>query len=364
MRIPIGKPGIGKEEIEAVEETMKSGWFTQGEKVEKLEKAFANYCGVKHGVAVNSGTAALHVALASIATKSGDEVITTPLSCIATANPIRYLNAKPVFVDVDPKTLNINPLLIKRKITKKTKAIVPVHLFGHPADMDPIMETAETSGLYVIEDAAQAHGARYKGRKVGSIGHVACFSFYADKLVTNVDGGIAVTNDDELAEKMRMLRNLGMDKHRKFHHPILGYNYKMSDIHASIGMAQLKKLDGYIRKRRENVAYLNEKLNDLDLKLPSEENYAFNVYYAYHVLVEKEKKRVVETLEKEGVETRPLLSLIPAQPPYQKRGYNVNEHPVAKEAHQKGFYTSNSPLLTRNELDFMASALRKAVSGR
>jgi len=364
VRIPIGKPDIGKEEIAAVEETLRTGWVTQGKKVEEFENAFAKYCGVKHGVAVNSGTAALHVSLASIGTKRGDEVITTPLSCIATANPIRYLDAKPVFADVDPKTLNINPHLTQRKITKKTKAIVPVHLFGHPVDMGPIMETAETSGLYVIEDAAQAHGAKYKGKKVGSIGHIACFSFYADKLITTVEGGIAVTNDAELAEKMRMLRNLGTDKHRKFHHPMLGYNYKMSDIPASIGIVQLKKLDGYIMKKRENMAYLNEKLSGLGLKLPSEEHYAFNVYYVYHILVEKGKKRVVEILEEEGVETRPLLSFIPAQPPYQRSGYNVNEHPVAKEAHKKGFYVSNSPLLTRNELDYTTSALRRAVNGR
>lgn len=364
MRIPIGKPDIGKEETAAVEETMRTGWVTQGKKVEEFENTFAKYCGVKHGVAANSGTAALHLALASIGTKRGDEVITTPLSCIATANPIRYLDAKPVFIDVDPKTLNINPSLTKRKITKKTKVIIPVHLFGHPVDMDPIMETAETSGIYIIEDAAQAHGAKYKGRKVGSIGHIACFSFYADKLITTVEGGIAVTNDSELAEKMRMLRNLGTDKHRKFHHPMLGYNYKMSDIHASIGIVQLKKLDKYIMKKRENAAYLNEKLNDIGLKLPCEELYAFNVYYVYHLLVEKGKKRVIESLEKEGIETRPLLSFIPAQPPYQQSGYNINEHPVAKEAHKKGFYLSNSPLLTKNELDHIALALRKAISGR
>jgi len=161
---------------------------------------------------------------------------------------------------------------------------------------------------------------------------------------------------------MWMLRNLGMGKHRKFHHPMLGYNYKMSDIHASIGVIQLKKLDRYIRKRRENVAYLNEKLNDLNLKLPSEEDYAFNVYYVYHILVNKGKQKIVECLERKGIETRPLLSLIPAQPPYQHE-YDANEYPIARDAHQKGFYISNSPQLTRNELNFIASALRKAVSG-
>lgn len=364
VRIPIGKPDIRSEEIRAVEKTLKTRWVTQGKKVEELEKAFSKYCNVKHGVAVNSGTAALHTALAALEIRNGDEVITTPLSCIATTNPIRYLNARPVFADVDPKTLIIDATEIEKKVTGKTKAILPVHLFGHPADMDPIMEIAEKHGLYVIEDAAQAHGARYKGRKVGSIGHVACFSFYADKLVTTVEGGIAITNDAELAEKMCMLRNLGSDKHRKFHHPLLGYNYKMSDIHASIGIVQLRKLDSYVKKKRGNAAYLNRELNDLNIQLPTEEEYAFNVYYTYHVLLETERKKekAVESLENQGVETRPLLSFIPTQPPYKQYESSITECPVAKQAHQRGFYVSNSPQLTKIELRYLASALRKAVT--
>jgi len=365
LKIPIGKPDIGPEEIRAVRETLKSGWATQGRRVEELEKAFAEYCNVNHGVAVNTGTAALHTALAALGIGDGDEVITTPLSCIATTNPIRYLNARPVFVDVDSKTLNIDPIETEKKVSEKTKAILPVHLFGHPADMAPIMEIAERHDLFVIEDAAQAHGAKYRGRRVGSIGDVACFSFYADKLMTTVEGGIAVTNDAELAEKMRMLRNLGSDRDRKFHHPLLGYNYKMSDIHASIGVIQLKKLDQYILRKRRNVASLNRKLEDLDIKLPDEEDYAFNVYYVYHILVGEERERVKITgyLEREGVETRPLLSFIPEQPPY-KGGYDVSAYPVARDAYRRGFYVSNSPMLTINELDFMASTLRKALTDR
>jgi len=364
MKIPIGKPDIGREEIKAVQETVESGWVTQGKKVEELEKAFAKYCGVKYAVAVNSGTAALHMALAAIGIKNGDQVITTPLSCIATANPIRYLNAKPTFTDVDPKTLNVDPAIIERKITPKTKAILPVHLFGHPTDIDPIMETAEKHALHVIEDAAQAHGAKYKGRKVGSIGHVACFSFYADKLMTTVEGGIATTNDLELAEKMRMLRNLGSDENRKFHHPLLGYNYKMSDIHAAIGIVQLKKLDRYIEIKRENAAFLNQRLSDLNLQLPTEEKYAFNVYYVYHVLTEtsKKKEKAMRKLKSLGVETRPLLSFIPSQPPYQEYEPAGKECPIAKEAHKKGFYVSNCPLFNEKELEHLATALRIAAS--
>ena len=361
MKIPIAKPDIGKDEIQAVMETMKSGWVSQGEKVEEFEESFAKYCGVKYGVAVNSGTAALHIALTALGIKRGDEVITTPLSCVATTNPIVYLNAKPVFVDVDPTTLNMNPALIEKKVTRKTRAILLVHLFGHPVDLDPLFEVAEKHGLHVIEDAAHAHGARYKGKKVGSFGHVSCFSFYADKLITSVEGGMTLTNDEELAEKMRLLRSFGMSKREKFYHPILGYNYKLSDIHAAIGLVQLKKLDTYITKKRENAAYLNQKLNDLNLKLPGEEDYASNVYYVYHVLVDKGKQRIVECLEKEGIETRPLLSFIPTQPPYQHE-YDANECLIARDAHKKGFYVSNSPQLTRDELNFIASALRKAVS--
>lgn len=362
MNIPIAKPDIGNDEIEAVVETMKTGWVTQGQKVKEFEKAFANYCDAKYGIATSSGTTALHTALASIGVRSGDEVITTPLSCVSTANPILYLNAKPVFSDVEPLTLNVNPKIIENKITKKTKAIMPVHMFGHPLDMDPILETAEKHGIYVIEDAAHALGAKYKGSKVGSLGHIACFSFYGDKIITTAEGGMALTNDEELAEKMQMLRSHGMDTQKKFQHPVLGYNYKMSDIHAAIGIVQLQKLGKYIRSRRKNVKYLNNQLRELDLRLPIEKSYAFNVYYVYYIIAQRRKNRAVEYLKRKGIETRPLLSLIPTQPAYQSLGYDTHDYPVAKDAHQKGFYISNSPLLTQDELEYMASALKKAFT--
>ena len=362
MRIPIAAPDIGQDEIEAVIETMKSGWVTQGRKVEEFENSFAQYCGVKYGVAVSSGTAALHIALASLRLKTGDEVITTPLSCVATTNPILYLNAKPVFCDVDPKTLNIDPAQIERRITPKTKAILPVHLFGHPVDVDPLLEIAERHGLPVVEDAAEAHGAKYKGKRVGAFGRISCFSFYADKAITSVEGGMALTNDFQLAERMRLLRSFGMQKQKKFCHPILGYNYKMSDIHAAIGLAQLRKLDKYILRKRKNIRYLKEKIDNSNLTLPGEQRYAFNVYYVCHVLAEKRKSKIVKYLERNGIETRPLLSFIPEQPPYRRYGYNASECRIARDAHQKGFYVSNSPLLSTKELDYLASTLNGASS--
>jgi perosamine synthetase len=361
VKIPIGKPDITTNEIKAVTQTMKTGWVTQGKKTEQLEHKFAQYCGAKYGIATNTGTAALHIALAAIDIKHGDQIITTPLSCVATTNPILYLNATPIFVDVDPTTLNINPNLIEQKITPKTKAILAVHLFGHPADMDPITEIAEKHNLHIIEDAAQAHGAKYKNKTVGSLGHISCFSFYADKLITTVEGGIALTNDEKLAEKMRLLRSFGMTKNQKFQHPILGYNYKISDIHASIGLTQLQKLDKYIKKRRNNIKYLKEQISNPNLKLPSEQNYAFNVYYVCNILTQKNRNQIVRHLEKQGIETRPLLSFIPDQPPYRKYAPNPNELPKAKQAHQNGFYISNSPQLTQNELQYLATTLTKAT---
>jgi len=363
VKIPLGHPDIGKDEIQAVTETMKSGWVTQGRKVEQFEDAFANYCGTKHGIAANSGTAALHLALAALDIKPGDEIITTPLSCVATTNPILYQGARPIFVDVEPETLNINPELIERRITPKTKAILPVHLFGHPVDLDPLLEIAQNHNIPVIEDAAQAHGARYKGTRVGSFGHTSCFSFYADKLITTVEGGMALTNDPETAYKMRLLRSLGMTKENKFYHPVLGYNYKMPDISAAIGLIQLRKLDSYIEKKRGNIAYLKDQINHSNLKLPGELDYAFNVYYVSHVLAEREKdkEKIVAYLTRKEIETRPLLSFIPEQPPYKKYGYNLKELRTAKNAHEKGFYFSNSPSLTQEQLSYLASALKKSV---
>jgi perosamine synthetase len=238
-----------------------------------------------------------------------------------------------------------------------------VHLFGHPVDVDPLLEVAEKHGLYVIEDAAQAHGAQYKGTRVGAFGHVSCFSFYADKLLTTVEGGMALTNNAELADTMRSLRSFGMTRREKFQHPVLGFNYKMSDLHAAIGLVQLQKLGYYIEKRRSNIRFLTEQLTHTNLRLPLELDYAFNVYYTCHILAKTGKAKIVEHLERQEIETRPLLSFIPDQPPYQQERYSLKELQVARTAHQQGFYVSNSPLLTDDELDFMASAIIEATRG-
>lgn len=365
-KIPVAKPEIGKEEVDAVVETVKSGWITQGRKVEKFEHSFAKFCNTKYGVATTSGTSALHTALIALGITEGDEVITTPLSCIATVNPILLQGAKPVFVDIDPTTLNIDVNLVEKKITDKTKAVIAVHLFGHPVDMEPLMEIAKRHNLWVIEDVGQALGAIYKGRRVGSIGDAACFSLYANKIITTGEGGAVTTNNRELADRMKSIRNFGEHESKDFYHPILGYNYKMTDIQAAIGLVQLSKIERFIGKRRENVAELNERLKDHEwIKfLPSELSYGRSVYFSYYVQMTDEKLRdkTKGFLEKMGIETRPFFCLIPDQPPYRKMGYNIKNLQTAVTAFNRGFYISNSPALTREEKEFIIDSFKKVLS--
>ncbi|NOQ55357.1 MAG: aminotransferase class I/II-fold pyridoxal phosphate-dependent enzyme [Nanohaloarchaea archaeon] len=259
--IPIAKPTIGPEEKNAVLDVLDSGMIAQGSKTKELEDAFANYIGTEHAIAVTSGTSALHCALLASGIKEGDEVITTPFSFTATANSILYCGAKPVFADIDPETFNIDPLKIEEQITSKTKAVLVVHLFGNPCDMDRIKEVCNKHKLSLIEDACQAHGAKYKGQKVGSIGDCGVFSLYPTKNMTTGEGGMITTNSPEIAKKCRIIRDHGQDG--RDNQVLLGYNYRMTDIQAAIGVEQLKKLEGFIEKRINNANMLTEGLKDV-----------------------------------------------------------------------------------------------------
>ena len=328
LNIPLTRPYFAEEELEEVKKVLESGWVSQGPKTKEFEDVFAKYVGAKYAVAVTNCTAALHLSLLGIGISKGDEVLVADFTHPATGHAVLYCGAKPVFIDVDPKTYNIDPNLIEEKITEETKAIIPVHTFGQPADMDPIMEIASDYGLRVIEDAACAHGAKYKGNFAGTIGDTGCFSFHARKGMTTGEGGMVVTDNKELAEEIRSLSVYGTvstwdrEKSDKFIIPEfvkLGYNYKMSDISAAVGIVQLRRLDKLIEKKRTLARYWNEKLQEIEFIEPpycSED--VRHVYQSYVALVDKRinRNKLIERLRKEGIQTQIGTYACHVQPVY------------------------------------------------
>ncbi|HEX3013481.1 MAG TPA: DegT/DnrJ/EryC1/StrS family aminotransferase [Methanobacterium sp.] len=358
--IPIAKPFIGDEEIKEVEAVLRSGFIAQGPKVAEFEEKFADYIGTRHGVATSSGTTALHVALLCAGIGNGDEVITTPFSFAATANSVLYTGAKPVFVDINPKTYNINPEKIEEAITDKTKAIMPVHLYGQPADMDPICKIAEDHNLKVIEDAAQAHGAIYHGKKVGSIGDMACFSFYPTKNITTGEGGIITTDDDAFDKDARAIRAHGESE--RYEHVTLGYNFRMTDIAAAIGVVQIKRLEEFNEKRIENAEYLTEHINAIDgIEPPYVADNVRHVFHQYTVRVKDGKRdELKEFLNNEGIGTGVHYPrAIYKQKLYEDLGYTSN-CPEAEKAAAEVLSIPVNPTLSAEDFGKIVSVLQDA----
>ncbi len=302
--IPIARPVLGEEEINAVREVLLSGQLAQGPKVKEFEERFAEYVGTRYAVAVSNGTAALQLALIALGVRPGDEVITSPLSFFASASSILLIGAKPVFVDVEERTYNIDPKKIKAAITPKTKAIMVVHLHGHPADMDPILDVAREENIPVLEDAAQAHGAQYKGKMAGSLGDAATFSFYATKNMTTGEGGMVTTNSREVAEMISLLRHHGQIS--RYVHEYLGYNMRMTELQAAIGLVQLRKLDANNRRRREIAKRYSEELSGIkEIILPVEERWAKHSWHLYAIRTEKDRRgSIISKLRELGVDAR------------------------------------------------------------
>ena len=360
--IQIAKPIIEKEEEQVVLDVLKSGVIAQGPKVEEFEKNFADYCNTKYAAAVNSGTAALHIALMAMGIKEGDEVITTPFSFIASANCILYVNAKPVFADIDEKTFNISPESVKEKINSKTKAIIPVHLYGQPCDMKAIIEIAQDHNLNILEDACQAHGAEYENKRVGSFGDAAAFSFYPTKNMTTSEGGIITTNNKEIAEKSKIYRNHGQIK--RYEHEFLGYNLRMTDICAAIGIEQLKKLDKFNQKRIENAKYLSRKLKNIKgIEVPYVQSNVKHVFHQYTVKIENGKRdEINKKLNDAGIGTGIHYPIpINDQPFYKKISYNADETPVAKETVKKVLSLPIHQSVTKENLDYIAEKLKEIL---
>ncbi|WDR06239.1 DegT/DnrJ/EryC1/StrS family aminotransferase [Devosia rhodophyticola] len=322
---------IGHDIEAAALRVLRSGRFVLGDEVATLEDNFAAYCGTRHAIAVNTGTSALHLALLAAGVKRGDEVITTPFTFIATAAAIRYIGARPVFVDIDPATFNIDPGRIEEAITPRTRAIVPVHLYGQMADMDAILAIAEKHGLAVIEDACQAHGAEYKGHRAGSMGISGCFSFYPGKnLGACGEGGMVVTNSDDHAKQIRMLRDWGQD--RRYHHIVEGYNYRMDAIQGAILAVKLAQLENWIEARRTRARLYGQLLTGPTVDAPREAAGRRHVWHVFAVRT-RDREQLQKMLAREGVETG-LHYPVPVhlQPAFADLGYDVGSFPTAEAA--------------------------------
>ena len=362
--IPVCTPTLSGNEERYVLKCIRDNWVSSmGKYITEFENQFAAYVGARHGVSCSNGTAAVHLALAALGIREGDEVIAPNFTMIGTTNPVVYCNAKPVFVDSEPTTWNMDVSKLEEKITKNTKAIIPVHIYGHPVDMDPLMETAAKYHLKVIEDAAEAHGAEYKGRRAGSIGDMGCFSFYANKIITTGEGGMVVTNDDNLAEKLRSLRNHAFGIPR-FVHKEVGFNYRMTNIQAAIGLAQLEQIDKFIESRRSNAKTYNELLKDIEgITLPKELPWAKNVYWMYGILLEDNfgmsKDQAMEELKKLGVETRSFFMPLHRQPAYASLGIGGGDYPVSDELFRKGLYLPSSSSLTDEQIQEVVAGVKK-----
>jgi len=365
--IPVNMPQIGSEEVESVVKVLRSRVLTDrlgnGPMVKKFEKAYARFIRAKHAVAVNNGTAALHLALLAAGVNSGNEVILPSFTFVATAEVVAMIGAKPVFVDINPETYNIDPQKIEEAVTAKSKAIIPVDLYGLPADMEAIKEVAQKSNLIVIEDAAQAHGATYKGKPPGYFADVACWSFYATKNMTTGEGGMVTTNDDDYAEKLRCVRSHGeKEEYRSF---MIGYNYRMPEIEAAIGYAQLRKLPGFLRKRRENARLLTEGLAETKrLQLPTEPRNYKHSWYLYTVRLRDAdsatRNNVVDELRKRGIGAAVYYPTpIHLMPYYRQFG----EHPIPKteRAAQQVFSLPVHPGVTPKEIKYIGDSVKQVL---
>jgi dTDP-4-amino-4,6-dideoxygalactose transaminase len=358
--IPIANPIIDDEEINEVIKVLKSGFIAQGPKVAEFEENFAEFVNTEYAVATSSGTTALHVALLSAGIGQGDEVITTPFTFAATANSVLYTGAQPVFVDINPEMYNIDPEKIEDAITDNTKAIMPVHLYGQPADMEPISKIAKSYDLLVIEDAAQAHGAMYKGKMAGSLGDMACFSFYPTKNMTTSEGGMITTQNEDLAENSRTIRAHG--ESNRYEHVTLGYNFRMTDIAAAIGIMQLKKLNEFNNKRIKNAEYFTENIKSMNGIIPPHvQKGVKHVFHQYTIRVNKTKRNaMIKFLNDNGIGTgihypKPIYK----QELYQKLGFKAH-CPEAENAAGEVISIPVHPSLTKIDLEKIVQTLKNA----
>ena len=360
--IPVCEPLLTGKELEYVTDCLKTNWISSaGKYIAEFEKGFAAYCGSKHGITTTSGTTALHLALAALGIGKGDDVIIPTLTMAACAFSVIYTGAKPVLVDSEPRTMNLDPEQVARRITPRTRAIIAVHLYGHPADMDPLLQIAFRRGLSVIEDAAEAHGALYRGREVGGLGHVAAFSFFGNKIITTGEGGMVTTRDEDLGRKVRILRGQGMDPDRRYWFPVVGYNYRMTNIQAAIGLAQVEQFAQHRDGRRQVAGWYDRHLSGLAdfLRLPVEESWARHAFWTYTVLLRDgsgvTRDEIMARLAEQGIETRPAFYPMHLMPPYAEP---EGRYPVAESLGRRGISLPMHSLLTEGDVAYIADCIR------
>jgi perosamine synthetase len=376
--IPVNEPKLTERETELVSECLRSGWVSSaGRFINEFEEQFTAYCGRRYGIAVSNGTAALQVGVASLGLQPGDEVIMPTFTIISCPLAVIYNSGTPVLVDSDPRTWCLDVEQVKRKITPKTRAIMPVHIYGHPVNMDPLLELAEQHGLAIIEDAAEAHGAEYLSRhnssqpiwrRCGGFGVLSCFSFYANKLITTGEGGMVLTDDPQLAGKARSLRNLCFQSHRRFYHEELGFNYRLTNLQAALGLAQLGRMDEIVARKRWMGQEYTRRLKGLEVLEPQvQEPWARGVYWMYGIVMSEERGMGADEfshrLRELGVETRPFFLGMHEQPAFHERGLFVNErYPRAERLSRQGLYLPSGLALTEHQLARVCDAVHEVLS--
>jgi perosamine synthetase len=367
--IPVSEPLIGDNVLPLVRECLDTGWLSSdGRFVREFERKWSSYCGTKYGVAVSSGTAALQISVASLKLERGSEIIIPSWTIISCAIAVLEAGCVPVLVDCDPETWCMNLDQVESKVSPKTRAVMPVHMFGHPVDMRRLAAVAKKHDLFIIEDAAEAHGAEVSGCRVGGLGDLGCFSFYANKIVTTGEGGMVVTNNLELADKLRSLRNLCFRSDRRFFHTEIGHNYRLTNLQAAIGVAQIDRIDAHIEKKRWIAACYRERLKSLNqIALPVEREWAKNVYWMFGLVLHSEvpfdAAEFARRLRERGVDTRPFFLGMHEQPVFRAMGLFEREpYPVSEILARRGLYIPSGLTLTESQIDRVCDAIKQIVN--